>query len=323
MAGTILDTIRQEAAAAQTCEEMDVILRTLVDASFGEDALRTESGILDHGVRANATYLRSEDRRFGFVNGDVSHIAHVAPKSLMDRYRAEIGEFCRVAEFRDQMGYEGILGRLEQKIPAARAEILAARGKETHLVSMEEARQVSAHINAGGEVKRDYNMKAMREAYEKMKSEHKLPTHKDSPQYTAMKEALRTVCEMSPDDPNMKRAMDHLHDAAKDYAEKSAFTSKKTPNGIRRKNTSLLLMSLTDQSKTRDMLTEKSGLVDTRLTTHKKQKDFKTLMEEEMKRNERKYGVKAAQRQAHRKAEMAKANPSVRTNDRAMAPGGR
>ncbi len=323
MAGTILDTIRQEAAAAQTYEEMDVILRTLVDASFGEDALRTESGILDHGVRANATYLRSEDRRFGFVNGDVSHTAHVAPKSLMDRYKAETEEFCRVAEFREQMGYEGILGRLEQKIPAARAEILAARGKETHLVSMEEARQVSAHINAGGEVKRDYNMKALREAYEKMESEHKLPTHKDSPQYTAMKEALRKVCDMQPGDPGMKKAMDELHDAAEAYAEKSAFTSKKTPNGIRRKNTSLLLMSLTDQGKTYHMLYEKNGLVDTRLKTFKKQTDFKSLMAEEMKRNERKYGARAEQRQARRRAEMAKMNPSVRTNDQAMTPSGR
>ncbi len=145
-----------------------------------------------------------------------------------------------------------------------------------------------------------------------MENEHSLG-HKNSPHYNEMKEALRTVCEMDPGDPGMKHALDELYSKAETYAEKNAFSTKKTPLGIQRKNTALLLMNLSDPHRTQATLDRHNGLEDLRLKTFKKKTDFKTLMSDEMKRNERKYEHKATKRKYVREyaRESSKAAPGM------------
>ena len=97
------------------------------------------------------------------------------------------------------------------------------------------------------------SVNAVADLYEKMLAESS-GHHRDSDEYQVMKTQAGLIARLrdsyDPDDKvsvaEMETELDKLHEAARKYADKEAFKSKKTTLGIERKNTALALLAVTD-----------------------------------------------------------------------------
>lgn len=327
MAG-FLDTIRQQTAEARTCEEMDVILQSLYEASKDAVAkhqiMATERGVLGRSIQSNMLYLTNPTNRRGFTDdGNVRHAAHMAPDQFMDLTRKGILDFCEGLERCEKWSIApGMLGDVETAYQPARTAYLGKR-QETlgaECCSMEDAGKVADQVRQGKPLGKDINIEALRDVYKRLESDH--TPHFNSPQYKEMRDALREVCEMSPDDPRFQASVANLYSKAEAYADKSAFQDKKTPLGVKRKNMSLLIMNLTDHEATQQKVfveSQKKDL-DLRSSMRKKQVSFRDLMQEEQAKTAEKYRSRKMP-QATRKHQHTRKDPSTAmNNDRPIMP---
>ena len=308
MAG-FYDTIRQEASSAKTCEELDVILRSLLQVGENNMATRmiSDMSLLHKAISQNDTFLARPESRVSVVDAVGLHFrAHKPSDVSMNFSKRAIEDIVSHIEL-DAFHDPSLTANFATQYQQAKQEYVAGRDRTlaekvgSELCSLSDAQMVSQNIDKAF---KDVDISTLRNAYEKMESEHSFG-HKNSREYEEMRSALKAVCDMEPNDPRMQNALGELYTKSNAYAQKNAFSTKKTPLGIQRKNTALLLMSLSDPHQTKAVLEQRTP-EDLRLKTFKKKTDFNSLMAEEKKRNERKYSKKAAAREVNRQLDKAK-----------------
>ncbi|MCR5674309.1 MAG: hypothetical protein K6G16_01230 [Lachnospiraceae bacterium] len=313
--------LNQEAAPAQTCEELDVIMQALLSVTEGDlygQWLNTDRDILIQDSQAVRKQLASETDRVVYTEPDgTRHIAHRTSDALMEKYHRDIEELAKAIDGMDEIAMHGSAMQIWVEYDKSRRAYLEQRAQTVvgdEITTMADARRVSAHVQ---ELTPDVDFKAIRELNEKVLNES-TGSHKNSQEYDTMKARLAEVARLSSlpaDHPerinNMGQAMQDLYQAAEAYADKEAFKTKKTPQGIQRKNTALALMKLTDPQRADAHIAAKGGVKDLRESTFKKRVSLDDLVAHEKGRNSAEFGVKADERRRRTREARAQQAPTT------------
>ncbi len=284
----ISKTIREETMNAHTWEEIDAVMGGLIQAAEDSPNAALAMGPTLPMLRSWKARLEqfalgsSEIRVFGEDNPTR---AHVLPEDMLQHSKKLIEFECNSLEMTGMYnrGFDAIYRNAKTEYMLS-DHVVEQRGRAKEA----EVSRFNSYMD-----RMDQKIDEIRDVYAKMQAEEKSRWHTDSPEYTAMKETVKKVCELADkgydrSDFNslsmMMDAMNNVFTASSRYADKEAFKNKHTTRGIERKNSALVLADIT---KSANLEIDESRLKDSRMNKHedRQKRSLSDLINEEKTNN--------------------------------------
>ena len=279
---SVTTELRKDVEKAHTCEELDVILNSILEAAREEplkSRISAETQNLFHDITSVQSDLHKKPDYKITDSQRVEHTGHITTADTSAEIRGHIQKVCDLLDSDFAAGVQ-----FEKKYIASRQTYINSRDSIPTLkgTSLEDAGAVSAYIE-----EQKKSIETIRDVYQKMQKEKGV--HINSTEYKNMRDAVKAVCEAKYD-PNDRDSVAQMREklekvnatAAKYVQEKAMDKMKKTSRGIERKNTALLLMDATDP---RSLDPIESHIIDKRLkkkdTPEKVPTSLKDLIEAE------------------------------------------